>query len=90
MKPSLSIDEEKKSIGEDFQGHAHESESVPPITSETPQESGRTWDNQEPPERSTAKLAVRHSNTRRQEQIPLKRLGRRYTPARTEVIKKIC
>ena len=39
---SLSRDDEKRRLGEDFLGHAHESKTVPPRTPEIPRESGRT------------------------------------------------
>ena len=42
MRPSLSIDDEKRRLAEEFLGHTHESETVLPRTLEIPRESGRT------------------------------------------------
>ena len=48
LKPSLSRDENKRGLGEDFPGHAHESEVVPLRTFDIHRESGITWDDQYP------------------------------------------
>ena len=61
LKPYLSREDEKRGLGEDLPGHAHKSEVVPPIILEIPQESGRTWEDQNPPEIITDRRAVRHS-----------------------------